>query len=127
MNRIDKQVQQEVTRLLSWTIEKHNEFMYDCGLAYLVEIAPKYPQVVTQIAKSKSFWNWWFAHWELRDKEFIEITTSLGVHSSELVEAEYKGVHDPAELAKGQYLNGQVLEESYVNLIETITKEQVAA
>lgn len=126
MNRIDKQIQLEVVKLLSWTVEQHNQFIYDCGIAYLTEIAPKYPQVVTQIAKTKSFWNWWNAHWELREKEFIETIDESPEAIIDVVQL-HKDLHDPKVLAAAKYLNGLVLEESYVNLIATITKEQHAS
>lgn len=123
---IDKQVQTTVTGLLSWTDKRLNEFIYDCGLTYLVEIAPKYPQVVTQIAKSEIFWNWWKGHWELRDQEFIE-TCDESPEAIIDVEQLYKDIHDPAILAKGMYLNGMVLQQSYAAIIGQITKEQQAA
>jgi hypothetical protein len=123
---IDNRTQATVAGLLSWTNEKLNEFIYDSGIAYLVEIAPKYPQVVTQIAKSERFWNWWKGHWEVRDMEFIE---SVDECPEAIIDVEqmYKDIHDPKQLASGLYLNGKVLEQSYATLIGEITKEQIAA
>lgn len=122
---IDKNVQQTVTGLLCWSHQKLNEFINECGIAYLVEIAPKYPQVTDQIARSEIFWNWWKGHWELRDQEFIE-TCDESPEAIIDVEQLYKDIHDPAVLAKGMYLNGQVLQQSYAAVIGQITKQQTA-
>lgn len=123
---MDNRTQATVAGLLSWTNQQLNQFIYDCGLAYLAEVAAKYPQVATQISKSERFWNWWKGHWEVRDMEFIETVDESPEAIVDPLQL-YKDVHDPKVLASGLYLNGQVLEQSYAALIGKITKEQIAA
>jgi hypothetical protein len=119
----DKQLQHQVTLSLSWTEQRHNEFIYSCGLSYLKNIAGDFPAVFSQISKSERFWNWWKAHWDLRDREFIE-TIDESPEAIIDVETLYQSIHDPDVLAAAKFLNGQVLEESYAELILQLTKDQ---
>lgn len=123
MYTLDQNIQRAIRSILGWTEEQYSQFIYDCGLAYLWKIAPEYPQIRSQISKSAIFWNWWKMHWENREKEFLEKVDDLNIMLIEPVE-EYKELHDPRTLAEAIYLNGQVLQDSYVNLISEITTEQ---
>lgn len=123
MYTLDQNIQRAVMLLLGWNEQQYSQFIYDCGLTYLRKIAPDYPQVTSQIARSARFWNWWKMHWENREKEYLEKMDDLNIAMIEPVK-EYKELHDPRTLAQAIYLNGQVLEESYVNLVAEITAEQ---
>lgn len=124
MHSIDKRLQQQVMQLLSKDDKDYNQFMYDCGLAYLNEIAPAYPQVTAEIIRSNTFWDWWKGHWAVREMEFIEIIDESPAEAIIDVMQMYKDLHDPKTLAAALYLNGQVLQQSYATLISKITKEQ---
>lgn len=124
MQIIDKNIQKQVMALLSHDEQKYNQFVIDCGLAYLNEKAPQYPQVVEEISRSKTFWDWWKGHWAVREMEFIEIIDESPAEAIIDVMQVYKDLHDPKVLAEALYLNGQVLQQSYANLIGKITKEQ---
>ena len=123
MQIIDKNIQKQVMALLSQDDKEYNQFVYDCGIAYLNELAPQYPQVTTEITRSETFWDWWKGHWAVREMEFIEI---IGEEIDPVFKPLqiYKDLHDPKVLAEALYLNGQVLQQSYANLIGKITKEQ---
>lgn len=123
MTTIDNQTQQQVLASLSWTKEQYNQFIYDCGLLYLAEYLPDYPQIVEQITRSQAFWKWWVNHWESRDLEFLE---TIEATDDPVIDPEaiFKAIHDPELLATDMYLNGQVLQETYATLIPQITKEQ---
>lgn len=128
-NTIDKQLQRDVMKLLGWNEQQYATFIYDSGIAYLSYYIPDYPHVVSQITRSEIFWNWWKFHWEKRDKEFMDVcdTTPCEEGSGNDLADIYQGLHDARTLAAGIYLNGQVLEESYANMIGCLTKEQVNA
>jgi hypothetical protein len=120
---IDKNIQQQVISFLKWDEGQHAQFVYDCGIAYLENLIPEYPQIISDISKTRNYWNWWEKHWELRDMEWLEaIEGAYG--SNQYFENLYKEHHDPHTLASAIYLNGKVLEESYANLISEITKDQ---
>lgn len=123
MNTLDKSLQKDVAALLGWGMQQYSQFVYDCGLAYLTFLAPNYPQVVAQITKSTVFWNWWKAHWELRDMQFIEIIDEASCPILDPVEI-YKELNDPKKLVSGIYLNGQVLQESYATMFSELTALQ---
>lgn len=123
MKKIDQQILLTVITALHWSEQQYTQFIYDCGLAYLNAFIKDYPAVKTQISKSEIFWDWWKTHWEQREKEFIE-TIETYPESITDIHQQYKAIHDPVELATGIYLNGKVLEESYVNMINDITKNQ---
>jgi len=131
MQIIDKGIQKQVMALLSQDEKQYNQFVYDCGLAYLNELAPQYPQVNAEITRSETFWDWWKGHWAVREMEFIE-TVEVFQHDVQIkpellpkvIMDVYKDLHDPKILAGALYLNGQVLQQSYANLIGKITKEQ---
>lgn len=130
MQTLDRSLQKEVQAHLGWDAEQWAQFVYDCGITYLAKYLPAYPQVVTQITRSTIFWNWWKAHWEKRDIEFLETIDASNDGIIDPVEI-YKEQHDPRTLAEGIYLNGQVLQESYADMIGKITslqtKKEVAA
>ncbi|MGQ0739091.1 MAG: hypothetical protein ACT4OJ_08550 [Bacteroidota bacterium] len=123
-NTIDKSIQREVQALLNWNAQQWAQHVYECALSYLQKLMPEYPQIVRQISSSKTFWNWWKHHWEKRDMEFIE---QIDLSNDAIIDpvAEYLEKHDPRTLAEGIYLNGQVLEESYAQMIGAITKNQL--
>jgi hypothetical protein len=123
-NTLDKSLQKEVRAHLGWSALEHAEFIEQTGIAYLQALAPDYPQVVTQITKSQIFWNWWKAHWETRDIEFIE---SIDYEPSPILDPVkiYKEQHDAQTLAQALYLNGQVLQESYPKMIGKLTDKQI--
>lgn len=123
MNTIDKSLQKEVATLLGWTMTEYSQFIYDCGLAYLTFLTPNYPQVIAQIIKSQVFWNWWKAHWELRDMQFIEIIDEESCPIIDPVQI-YKELNDPKTLIEAIYLNGQVLQESYAEMFSKLTDVQ---
>lgn len=120
---IDKNIQKKILQLIGWSEEKYAQFIYDCGIEYLKCTMPEYPLVVKEISASENFWNWWKAHWELRDQEFIEKCFQWDEGIDSRIEI-YKIDHDPRTLASAIYLNGLVLQQSYANMIGDITKQQ---
>lgn len=122
-NTTDNNVIREVLQLIGWTKEQHNQHIYECADAYLGGFIPSYPQIQTQIMKTPVFWNWWRLHWEKRDMQFIEQCYGWDEGRESRVEV-YKELHDPRTLAAAIYLNGQVLEESYAEMIGKITSAQ---
>lgn len=119
----DPQVQEAITHRIGFTADEHNQFIYDNGIAYLKEFAPDYPQVVSEISKTISFWNWWLKHFEDRDREFIEMNDDAFC-DKDLLKLMYEEHHDVPTLASAIYLNGMVLQDSYANLMDEITKNQ---
>lgn len=122
-NTIDKNLQRKVQSLLGWDQQEYADFIYKGGLAYLERYIPAYPLVVAQISKSLVFWNWWKMHWEKRELQFMEQVYGLEENRDEMLEI-YNDLHDARSLAAAVYLNGQVLQESYAEMIGTITKAQ---
>lgn len=113
----------KVIAFLGWTEDRFAQYQYDCGITYLEKIAAGYPQVISQISRTKTFWTWWKNHWTDRDKTFIECM-ELAEKPEETAELIYQEMHDPRTLAEAIYLTGQVLQESYAALISEITDEQ---
>jgi hypothetical protein len=123
-NTIDKSLQKEVRELLGWSAIEYAEFIEDTGIAYLQQLAPNYPQVVAQITKSKIFWNWWKAHWEKRDMQFVEECYCWDEGTESRVQV-YKNHNDAQTLAEALYMNGQVLQDSYPKMIGQLTDTQL--
>jgi hypothetical protein len=123
MNIIDTNLMKQVLQALSITEQQYAELIEQTGHAYLNAFIKGYPQVVEQITKSKTFWQWWKHYWEKREWEFIETITDYPESVNDVAQLHHD-LHDPVCLAGAQYLNGQVLQESYLNLIDAITKEQ---
>lgn len=123
MKTIDKNLLQKVITALQINEQQYTELIYDAGKAYLAAFIHGYPQVVKQIISSKTFWDWWKSHWEKREMEFIETITEYPDAVPD-IKALHMDIHNPETLASGIYLNGIVLKESYLSLIEKITKEQ---
>ena len=123
MKKIDKQIMKTVLEALHWNEQQYVEFIYSCGLAYLVAYIPGYPKIISEISKTETFWDWWKDHWEKREMEFIETITDYPESVTDVLQV-HKDLHDPLVLAGAEYLNGQVLQESYVSLINNITKNK---
>jgi hypothetical protein len=123
-NTINKTVLAKFLQLTGWTGEQLNLFVYETAEAYLAGFIPSYPQVVTQIMKSPIFWNWWRSHWKNRDVQFMEKCYGWDEGSEARIEV-YQNIHDAQTLLHAIYLNGQVLEESYAEMIGQITKAQL--
>jgi hypothetical protein len=123
MYTIEKNTQQQVHKLLAWCEQQYSQFIYDCGIAYLTAYLPQESsEVITQILKTQSFWNWWKMRWEKRDEQFIEYCSVMRHGTATRLEA-YKEIHDPLILAQGIHLNGVVLSESYSIMIGELNKE----
>ena len=119
---IDQTIQKEICKLLHWSEQQYNEFVYDCGLAYIQAVIDNESEYIRQfIQRSETYWNWWKMHWEMREKEFIEACNGWdeGVENRLHI---YKKTHNPYQLAGALYLNGKVLEESYAVMIEDLHK-----
>jgi hypothetical protein len=121
---IDKSIIKEITTLTAFTEQEYQQFVYDCGLAYLQSVIDEEQhEYVTQfIRRSIVFWNWWKYHWQRRDQQFIEMCYNW----DEGIEARhqlYLKENEPRKLAAGLYLNGKVLEESYSVMIQDLQKE----
>lgn len=123
MYTYDTQIQWKIQQLLQWTADEYNEFVFTEGLAYLKALTPDYPNVTKQIAKSQLFWNWWRTHWQKRDQQFLE-ECETWTTTTEKYRVVYQNMNDGKTLQAAIYLNGQVLEESYAELIGQITKAQ---
>jgi hypothetical protein len=116
-------IQQQILKLLKWDEQKLMQMVYDNAIHYLNEFISDYPQVIAEISRSKTFWNWWTNHWDDRDKEFLEQCEGYSDDVNNRIEL-YLNLHDPATLSAALYLNGQVLEETFVNVINGIVHEQ---
>ncbi|MEQ1677883.1 MAG: hypothetical protein ABL876_14330 [Chitinophagaceae bacterium] len=123
-NTTDNNIIKEVLRLIGWNQEQHNEYVYAVAEAYLSGFIPSYPQIQTQIMKSPIFWNWWRSHWEKRDMQFIDQCYGWDEGQDARIEV-YREQHDPRALLTAVYLNGQVLEESYAEMIGRLTDSQI--
>jgi hypothetical protein len=123
MQTTDQQIVKQVLQLLGWDAGEHNTYIFDCAEKYLSGFIPSYPQIQSQILKSRVFWNWWRHHFEKRDMEFIEQCWNWNEGLNAKVEL-YKEIHDPRTLVVAVYMSGQVLEESYAQMIGDVIKEQ---
>lgn len=123
MHTYDFQTQIKIQHLLQWSEDEYNELVFNEGIGYLKELIPDYPQVFSQIAKSKIFWNWWRLHWQKRDEQFLEEceTWQTTLEKHRLV---YCNHNDGRTLANALYLNGQVLQDSYATLMQQLLKSQ---
>jgi hypothetical protein len=120
MYTTDTQIIQKVLALVGWNTERRNQVIYNSAERYLTGFMPSYPQIVGQLMKDPIFWKWWMGHWEMRDKEFLELNETGCDNAEEL----YLELHDPRTLVEAIYLNGQVLEESYAKMIGEVSKAQ---
>ena len=114
--------QQSVMQVLKWNEQDYADNVYNCGLAYLqYYIGDESMLIISQIQKSKTFWNWWKKHWEKRDENFLSVVNNC-VGSYEWPEV-YLELHDPRTLAEEIYPTGAVLGESYDNMMQELQKE----
>lgn len=120
---IDKNIIQQVITALGWNEQQYAAHIEQTGKDYLHAFIKGYDTVITQILQSETFWNWWKHHWQNRDQQFLEIIADYPEHIGSMMD-EYNALHNAAQLADGMYLNGQVLQQSYLTLIDQITKEQ---
>lgn len=63
--------QQQVCRLLGWTMEQYTEYQYEQGLVYLREKVCGDEWSVEKVSQSTMYWRWWVNHWNTRDAEFV--------------------------------------------------------
>jgi hypothetical protein len=118
-------IQQQVCYLINWTVEKHNEYIYDSCLIYLqYYIGPQQPVIIHCLTSSKVFWAWWKMHWFAREKSFLDGMVVMLRH--DWVMDIYYELHDSKTLAKAIYPSGVVLEEGYNLMIAELIKEEVA-
>ena len=126
MYTYDSNIEQQVLALLRWNQEEYNDLVLNEGIAYINRLVPDYPEVKKQILKNKIFWNWWRNHWQQRDQQFLE--ECEGWYTTlEKYRLVYANHNDGATLAAALYLNGQVLEQSYAELMQQIIKKQKEA
>lgn len=123
MNTYDNQIEQKVLDLLQWDSEKHNELVFETGIAYLRCMTSEYPQVTRQISNTKLFWNWWRSHWQDRDRQFLE-ECETWVTTLEKYRLVYENHNHARTLAEALYLNGQVLQDSYAQLMGDLINNQ---
>lgn len=121
----DNSIQREVRKTLNWDKQQWTSYQYESGLWYLEKLMPEYPQVARQISASPIFWNWWKAHWEDRDKQYLEQIELAADDKIIDPVAEYQELHDARTLAAAIYLSGQVLMDSYAAMIGKITDQQL--
>ncbi|MGQ0740182.1 MAG: hypothetical protein ACT4OJ_14115 [Bacteroidota bacterium] len=126
MYTYDKNIEQKVLDLIGIGEAGYSELVFESGIQYLRSTSPDYPQVVSQIARSEVFWNWWRSHWQRRDEQFLEECESW-VSTPEKYLQVYKNMNDGRTLQSAIYLNGQVLQEAYAEMIGKITKQQTEA
>lgn len=119
-------VQQCVMHVLKRTEQEYAENIYNCGINYLqYYIGEESPAILSEIQKSKTFWNWWRQHWQQRDENFIAIVnSSVGVYDWREV---YKEIHDARTLAAEIYPSGVVLGESYDSMMQQLQREVLHA
>ena len=112
----------EVQQLLKWTAGEHNQFIYDCGLAYLTHyIIDESEVIMSHITRSRIFWNWWKLNWQARDQAFIDRkVVDLKTETWHLI---YRELHAPKTLAAEIYPSGVVLGESYKSMIQQLNGE----
>jgi hypothetical protein len=119
-------MQQEIQKAIGWNESEYAQFIYDCGLAYLIYyIGDESEEILSQIRKSRIFWNWWKIHWEKRNEGFM---VKLNDHSEveDWLEV-YLETHDPKTLASEIYPSGVVLGESYEAMMRKLRKEVMHA
>lgn len=126
MYTYDKSIEQRVLALIGIGEDQYSELVFESGIQYLKATAPDYPQVVSQIARSEVFWNWWRSHWQRRDEQFLEECEGWD-STTEKRRLVYHNMNDGRTLQSAIYLNGQVLQDSYAELIKDITKLQTQA
>lgn len=118
---INSIVQNRIVSLLRWDDDRYSRFLFESGNAYLYAyIKGEAEEVIAQIKRSRSFWNWWKLHWEKRDIAFLDSAESVDWR---LARQLYQNLHDAATLAGEIYPNGEVLGESYAKMIGELNKE----
>jgi hypothetical protein len=123
--RIDRNIQLQIERLLDWTADRYEKFVWECGNVYLYHyIKFEADTVISQIKRSETFWNWWKLHWEKRDRAFLDAIH--GPMKSDIARQSYHILHDPAILAAELFPNGEVLGESYAAMIGEFNREVTA-
>ncbi len=124
--QINSAIQNKIIQLLQWDDGRYEKFILESGNAYLYAyIKNESEEIIDQIKRSKEFWNWWKHHWQTRDEAFIASITDC--IKKDIARQLYQHLHDPATLAAELYPAGEVLGESYANLIQQLNKKGVAA
>lgn len=135
MYTYDKSIEARVRALTCITEEQYAELVFNAGIDYLKATAPDYPlkatapdypQVISQIARSEIYWNWWRSHWQRRDEQFLE-ECETWESTPDKYQVVYRNMNDGRTLQSAIYLNGQVLQDSYAETISKITKAQKEA
>jgi hypothetical protein len=114
-------LKQRICEMLHWDDEDFAGFQYEMGLAYLAEYIPNDVQGADQLARSKTFWNWWKNTWQQRDEAFIEMVKPHWKYED--IVYIYLDEHNPSILISTTHPNAVVLNQSYAEMIQKVIDE----
>jgi hypothetical protein len=112
-----------VCQLLRWTELQYGHFQYEQGLAYLQAYVND-AFYADQVSRSKVFWAWWRNHWMLRDMAFTEGLEQNRISIATMDEL-YAALHNGESLVRSIRLNRVALEESHLQMMHQVVKEEV--
>jgi hypothetical protein len=126
METATKAIQECIMHILKWDEQRYADQVYNCGITYLHHyIGEESEAIISEISRSKTFWNWWKHHWKKRDEEFVDMV--IAASADDNWHLLYYEKHDARTLANAIYPSGVVLEESYDSMMQQLQKEVMYA
>lgn len=120
-------MENKIYRITGLTPEERSLLMYEYGLQYLTISCRGITEIADEISGTKSFWNWWKYHWQLRDQSFtesLESTQQKGNSiSKQLALQLYQNTHSPVALSCELNMNAVVLQDSYALMVDKLNHE----
>lgn len=110
-----------ICELLGWTAEQYADMQYRTGCTYLQSYISRSPEAIDELIESPIFWKWWRNEWHFRDTRFLHHEAHGPLF---YLIVKYKEMHDADMLLNDTYPCGQILNNSYSNMISDINKSK---
>lgn len=110
-----------ILSLLHWDEMKYCYFKYKAGLDYIFLLSKGDTDVFAMLEQSRTFWNWWRNHWQLRDEAFA--SSCIDIIRTANRRRVYVSMHDPEKIFKDVYPNYAVFEDCYAEMVSKSNKE----
>lgn len=124
-----------ICEILQWRELELNAFLFEQGIKYLETWMPEIhaegdaPEKgkenkqfwISAFSRTTTFWQWWKNHWINRDEAFLDgLNFNL---SRETLRRIYREVHNGEVLGQDITPHGSILERTYGEMIDLMTKE----
>lgn len=109
-----------IIQMLGWNEMEYAEYMEEQGLEYLHRYAGSDLLAINELAKKKTYWDWWKNHWFIRDQRFLLLFTDGPVN---ILCHCYKQQHAAKYLVSDIYPPAVVLGNDFAKMIGELNDE----